>query len=158
MLKNVFRALRVSVLQPRRAWLMVRVAVWAIIFSAAVRFGSLPSALQLLSPSAGGDSAQPFDEEEIASAVQAVLGMNVLVFKQICWKRAALLHRFLALRGHATTIVFGLRKEPAGELTGHAWLEANGKAILEPDDPNYTVTYTFPSTQKCSVDLTCLVD
>ncbi len=158
MVQNALRAVRVMVLRPRRAWLMIRIAVWALVFSAAVRFRSLPSALQLLSPSAGGDLSRCADDEEIARAVQSVLGMNFFVFKQICWKRAALLHRFLGLRGYATTIVFGLRKEDSGELIGHAWLEANGKPILEGEDPNYTVTYTFPSTQECSVDLTCLVD
>jgi hypothetical protein len=152
-LQNVFRALRLSTLRPRRAWLMFRIAFWVIIFSAAVKFRSLPAALQLLSPSAREEPARPADDEEIAGAVQAVLGMNFFVFRQICWKRAALLHRFLALRGLPTTIVFGLRKEPADELKGHAWLEANGKPIMESEAPNYTVTYTFPSTQECSVDL-----
>jgi hypothetical protein len=54
------------------------------------------------------------DQPEIVSAVDAVLGMNVLVFKPTCWKRASLLHRFLGLRGCDTIIVFGLRKDSAG--------------------------------------------
>src|SRR5689334_11798111 len=82
MIQNAFRAVRVIVLRPRRAWLMTRIAVWALIFSAAVRFRSLPSALQLLSPSAGGDLSRYADDEEIARAVQSVLGMNFFVFKQ----------------------------------------------------------------------------
>ena len=152
-LQKVFRALRLSIMRPRRAWLMIRIAFWVIIFSAAVRFRSLPAALQLLSPSARKEPTWHVDEEEIAGAVQAVLGMNFFVFRQICWKRAALMYRFLALQGNATTIVFGLRKEHADDLKGHAWLEANGKPIMEPEAPDYTVTYTFPSTQECSVDL-----
>ena len=45
------------------------------------------------------------------------------------------------LRGLESTIVFGVRKEAAGELKGHAWLEHEGQPIFEPAPPAYTVTY-----------------
>jgi len=153
-LDSTFKALRLTLFRPRRAWLMARIAAWAVILSAAVRLRSLPSALELLSVQPGKtQNEQAALDHELSTAVDAVLGMDRLVFRPICWKRAALLHHFLGLQGCATTIVFGVRKEPGGELKGHAWLEENGRPVFERDEPNYTVTYRFPSTLTCDVDL-----
>jgi len=145
--------MQLIIVRPRRAWFMVRVATWAVVLSSAARFCSLPTALNLLTVKPAGKPGASFDQPEIVSAVDAVLGVNFFVFKPICWKRASLLHRFLGQRGCDTTIVFGVRKDSAGELAGHAWLENGGRAILEPDEPNYTVTYRFPSAEHCSVEL-----
>lgn len=84
---------------------------------------------------------------ELAVAIDALLGLNLFVFKPVCWKRAAVLHRYLALSGTATRIIFGVRKDANGQLDGHAWLEAESEPILETDPPNYTVTYSFPSSE-----------
>lgn len=145
--------MRLFVVRPGRAWLMVRVATWAVVLSAAARFCSLPTALNLLTVKPAGKGGASFDQPEIVSAVDAVLALNFLVFKPACWKRASLLHRFLGQRGCDTTVVFGLRKDSAGQLAGHAWLENGGKVILEPDEPNYAVTYRFPSAEHCNVEL-----
>ena len=145
--------MQLIIVRPRRAWFMVRVATWAVVLSSAARFCSLPTALNLLTVKPAGKPGASFDQPEIVSAVDAVLGVNIFVFKPICWKRASLLHRFLGQRGCDTTIVFGVRKDSAGELAGHAWLENGGRAILERDEPNYTVTYRFPSAEHCSVEL-----
>lgn len=67
------------------------------------------------------------------------------MFKSICWKRAAVLHRYLLRNGVNTRIIFGVRNETSGEVAGHAWLEADGKAILENAPPQYVVTYRFPA-------------
>jgi Transglutaminase-like superfamily len=126
---------------------MARMAVWVLILSAVVRIWSLPRALRLISIQ--GASAGPItDDQELPTAIDAILGANVSVFKPICWKRAAVLHRYVGLRGLESTIVFGVRKEAAGELKGHAWLEHEGQPVFEPAPPAYTVTYTFPSNTK----------
>ena len=133
---------------------MARMATWVTALSFLVRVCPLPRALQLVSTSTrskqNGDAARI---EELSTAIDAVLGMNFLIFKPNCWKRAAVLHRYLAMQGVATTIVFGLRKEPAGELKGHAWLEYEGRPILEPSPPAYKVTYKFPSADSFDVEL-----
>ncbi|HMH45939.1 MAG TPA: lasso peptide biosynthesis B2 protein [Pyrinomonadaceae bacterium] len=123
---------------------MARMAVWVLVLSAVVRIWSLPRALRLISIK-GKPDASITDDQELPTAIDAILGVNVSVFKPICWKRAAVLHRYLGLRGLESTIVFGVRKEAAGELKGHAWLEHEGQPIFEPSPPAYTVTYTFPS-------------
>ena len=61
-----------------------------------------------------------------------------------CWKRAAVLRRYLLLNGIETAVVFGVRK---GEerLAGHAWLERDGRPFLEETEPDYVVTFRYPS-------------
>jgi hypothetical protein len=131
--------------------------LWVAILSLVVKFCSLPRALRIVSASASGkQSSGDSGEQDLATAIDAVLGLNFLMFKPICWKRAAILHRFLSVRGKATRINFGLRKGAGGALDGHAWLEADGHPILESGLSHYTVTYVFPSTAECKVDLTSL--
>lgn len=61
-----------------------------------------------------------------------------------CWKRAAVLRRYLLLNGIETEVVFGVRKENGGQLAGHAWLERDGAPFLEREQPAYTVTFRYP--------------
>ncbi|HEY5885640.1 MAG TPA: lasso peptide biosynthesis B2 protein [Pyrinomonadaceae bacterium] len=129
--------------QPRRALLIFRMANWLVLFTVMIRLLSMPRALQMISAPVRNRSTNT-NEQELASAVDALLATNVFVFRPSCWKRAAVLHRYLALEGIDSTINFGMRKEEDGEMTGHAWLERSGKAILESSPPNYTVTYSFP--------------
>jgi hypothetical protein len=77
--------------------------------------------------------------------IDALLGLNVLCFTPTCWKRAPVLHRYLALQGIQTRIIFGVRKESDAALAGHAWLEADGRPLLEATPPRYTRTYSFPA-------------
>ena len=65
--------------------------------------------------------------EKLGSAIDTLLATNLLMFKPSCWKRATVLHRYLALRGISTSIVFGVMKDAAGELKGHAWLERDDR-------------------------------
>ena len=69
-------------------------------------------------------------------AIDLLLSADVLMFKPICWKRAAVLHRYLLRNGISTRIIFGVRNDTAGKVDGHAWLEANGKPILKPHRPS----------------------
>ena len=89
-------------------------------------------------------SGEALNREELARTIDLLLSADVLVFKPICWKRAAVLHRYLSRNGTPTKIIFGVRNETGGKFDGHAWLEADGQPILEKDPPNYVVTYSFP--------------
>ena len=127
--------------------------MWTLILSCVLRFRSLPTALRTLSvPTDRERRESTSDGQEIATAVDAVLGINRFVFRPVCWKRAILLRKFLAEQGHPSVVVFGVRNE-SGKLTGHAWLETNGSPIHELERPDYTVTYRFPSDEPCRVDL-----
>jgi len=128
---------------PREAWLLLRMAWWVAVLSLAARFYSLPRALQIV---AGGGRAIRAEatETELARAIDLLLATNFLIFTPVCWKRAAVLHRYLSRSGIPTRIIFGVRNESGGKVAGHAWLEREGHPILENTPPEYVVTYSFP--------------
>jgi len=145
----VFVASRKCITQPREALLLCRMAWWGGFLSASARWLSLPRALELVS---GGELRQLTTNDtelpkQLARSIDSVLSANVLFFRPICWKRAAVLRRYLSQNGIATRILFGVKSESKGTITGHAWLEANGQPILENTPPEYVVTYRFPSDE-----------
>lgn len=158
-LRAFFRASRLFLSEPARACLLARMATWVVVLSGLVKVCSLPRALRLVSTDTRGHrNGKTLGRDKLSTAIDAVLGANIFVFKPSCWKRAAVLHRYLALQGTATTIVFGLRKESAGELKGHAWLESEGRPILESSPPSYRVTYTYPSADRFDVELALMAE
>ena len=139
------RGARKIVTRPDEAWLMLRMAWWVAVLSVMARAYSLPRALEIVAGKQnGGRSGEALNREELARTIDLLLSADVLVFKPICWKRAAVLHRYLLRNGTPTKIIFGVRNEAGGKFDGHAWLEADGQPILEKDPPNYVVTYSFP--------------
>ena len=132
------------VYRPGEAWLLVRMAWWVAVLSLTARYYTLPRALQLVAGSTTKQPIHPKTQDELARAIDLLLSADVLMFKPICWKRAAVLHRFLLRNGIPTRIIFGVRNEEGGTVDGHAWLEANGQPILEKTPPEYLITYSFP--------------
>ena len=135
-------------------------AIWVFILSVLVKLQPLPRALRFVAPKRQSpleDSTQESSREQteasLAQAIDLLLGTDLLVFKPVCWKRATILHRYLALNGIATRIVFGVRKEKDGAISGHAWLETGGRPVLEKATPDYVVTYTFPSNDPFDLEL-----
>ena len=129
-------------------------ASWVAVLSLLVKVYPLPRALQIVSTRRRlAPVHSQLEQDELASAIDALLAINVLVFKPVCWKRAAVLHRYLTKKGIDTRIVFGVRRSDQGVIDGHAWLEANGEPILEAELPNYVVTYVYPSSQPFDLEL-----
>ncbi len=129
---------------------MCRMAWWVVVLSVAARRYSLPRALEIV---AGRQSdrptlVDPVEHQRLARAIDLLLSADVLMFKPICWKRAAVLHRYLSQSGTQTRIIFGVRNDRSGTVTGHAWLEVEGQPILETTPPDYVTTYRFPSNER----------
>lgn len=141
------RASRFAVRRPRAALLLLRMAFWVAALSLLVRILPLTHALRLLTP--WRKPAPPADanavQRRLAGLLDTLLAADFWVFTPICWKRAPVLHRFLALQGIETRVVFGVRKGGADELDGHAWLEAAGEPVLEKTRPEYKVTFSHPA-------------
>jgi Transglutaminase-like superfamily len=134
--------------RPGEAWLLLRMAWWVAVLSVTARVYSLPRALQIVAGNKNRrQPAQTTSEHELARAIDLLLSLDFLMFTPICWKRAAVLHRYLSRSGVATRIIFGVRNETGGKVAGHAWLEHDGHPILESAPPEYVVTYRFPSFQ-----------
>jgi hypothetical protein len=141
------KALSLAVRQPSSALLILRMAWWVVIVSIVLRQLPLDRALRFVSPrKVRKRAAEQRDSSpgRIADLLDALLQTDLLAFTPTCWKRAAVLHRFLALNGIETKIVFGAQVNGNGELKGHAWIEANGEPLLEKAKPDYKVTYVFP--------------
>lgn len=142
----IYRAGRKFFRQPGEALLLCRMAWWVVVLSVAARRYPLPRALEIVAGRQDTRAAiDPVDEERYARAIDLLLSSDVWMFKPICWKRAAVLHRYLSPR---TRIIFGVRNDAAGQVTGHAWLEADGEPILEATPPEYVTTYRFPSNER----------
>jgi hypothetical protein len=86
---KIERAVRLILLRPRRAWLLARIAVATIKLSGVLRFRPLPSALGMFSVATNDDGRElaPRDAE-VVTAVDAVLGMDLLMFRAVCWKHS----------------------------------------------------------------------
>jgi len=155
------RGTRKAFFAPAEALLLLRMAGWVVLLSVAVKVLPLPRALRLVSTKTRVPANVPQVEiqTQLASAIDLLLKTDLFVLKPSCWKRAALLHRYLALNGISTRIMFGMHRKSGGSIRGHAWLEASGSPILETTVPNYSVTYAFPSHETSEeIDLNLLAE
>ena len=153
----ITRGSRKIINKPGESFLIFRMAWWVSWLSVLVKLRPLPRALELVAakpkPAANQGATSEETMNRLAGAIDLLLRTNLFVFKPVCWKRAAVLHRYLTLSGINSKIVFGIRRGAQGELDGHAWLESNGTPILETIAPNYKVTYSFPSDDPFEADL-----
>jgi len=156
--KLVVRGTRQLYRDPSRAILLLRMTSWVGALSLIARVLPLPRALNLVRPlrKSSPGTNQRLSTRELAAVLDSLLSRKFLFLQPVCWKRAAILHRFLALGGTDTKIVFGLRCDADGSLSGHAWLEAGEEPILESEVPKYTVTYSFPSNEAFNMELSSL--
>jgi len=142
-----WRAVRLVLSEPGSALLAVRMGAWVLALSLLVKLMPLPRAMALVAPRRIARDT-PHDaahvQATLARLLDSVLAADFWVFTPTCWKRAPVLHRYLALEGIPTRVLFGVRREGFDALTGHAWLEAHGQPILEKTPPDYKVTYSFP--------------
>jgi hypothetical protein len=141
------RAARLVLNEPGAALLALRMGAWVAALSLLMRLLPLPRAMRLVAPRRM--RRRPDDatevQERLARLLDSVLAADFWVFTPTCWKRAPVLHRYLALSGIETRILFGVRRGAGGDpLSGHAWLEAEGHPLLETTPPDYKVTYSFP--------------
>jgi hypothetical protein len=140
-----WRAGRLLRRDPQAAGLVLRMGAWVIIVSLLIKICPLPRLLRLvtLHPRRSAED-HTIPPGELARLLDHLLRANVWVFTPTCWKRAIILHRYLALNGTATSIVFGVRQSSERILDGHSWLEIEGKPFLEASQPDHLVTYIFP--------------
>jgi hypothetical protein len=151
----VGRAGRLLVRNPGDAALSARMALWVVLVSILARLMPLPQAHRVVAARVRGARRHSSNvaAARLAQAIDRVLRLDLFLFKRSCWRRALVLHRFLALHGIESRINFGLKKG-GGALHGHAWLERDGQPFLEDDAAGYVVTFSLPpappSWETCS--------
>jgi hypothetical protein len=133
--------------EPSDALLLARMALWVAALSVLIRVMPLPRILRLMQPRtrAGAAVNAAATQARLAHLLDLLLATDFLFFTPTCWKRAPVLHRYLALAGIETRVLFGVRKDGDGLLAGHAWLERGGQPLLEASAPDYKITYAFPA-------------
>jgi hypothetical protein len=126
--------------------MLLRMAFWVTVLSVLVKILPLPKVFRFIAPPL--KATTPTDpqavQEKLASLIDRLLSLDVFVFTPTCWKRAAILHRYLVLNGIRNRIIFGVRNAQEKLLEGHAWLEAGDEPILEKIAPQYKKIYAFP--------------
>ena len=120
-------------------------ALWVVLASLLARLMPLPLAHRLVSTRVRTGPHGPSADvpARLARAIDRLLRLDVFMYRRSCWRRALVLHRFLALHGIDSRVNFGL-KRTTGELQGHAWLERDGQPFLEDDAGAYVVTFSLP--------------
>jgi hypothetical protein len=131
--------------KPREAWLVIRLSFWVVVISYLLPRCPLPRLLRWLSPRCRNVNYQPrLAPQRAAYWLDRLLNAHVWVFTPVCWKRALVLHRVLAREGIETRVLFGVRQGSSNPLDGHAWLECEGRPLLEKEPPDYVVTFAYP--------------
>jgi Transglutaminase-like superfamily len=140
-------AVRRTAVQPRDAFLSARMAAWVVVLSAVARLTSLPRAqkIAIFNLRSGMPRKVSRTPAQLAQTIDSILQVNLFVFRPSCWKRSLVLHRYLALNGIASTIRFGVRREGGNKVDGHAWLEHNGRPLLEDNAASFVITFSLPA-------------
>lgn len=78
----------------------------------------------------------------IASIERLLRDGGRLVVPGNCYERSLLLYRFLSEAGAGVALVFGIRRDPGG-LSGHAWIELDGRALADATTESYEPVVRF---------------
>jgi Transglutaminase-like superfamily len=140
------RLMRSVCREPDVVFLAVRMACWVVLISALARLCSIPRTFRLVTPVSRGvfRCEARLAPSRLAAVLDQILRTNVAAFTPTCWKRAAILYRYLRLAGHEPQILFGLPRTAVPRLTGHAWVELDGNPVCEATRPDCVVIYRFP--------------
>ena len=137
-------AARLGLRNPRSLLLSARMSAWVVVISIASRLVSVSMMFRLAETRRRWAPEAILPADEIARRIDRLFHSGP-VRDGSCWKRAAVLRRYLLLNGIETDVVFGVRRQSGGELAGHAWLEHEGTPFLEREDPQYVVTFRHPT-------------
>ncbi len=106
---------------------------------------SLPALIRFFDAEAKSGK-QAVDLDRLIQLAKGLLNLRIGFLSPNCVKQSLILFHFLRKQGHPANIHFGISKNDAGDLHGHAWVSLAGKPFAEPEDPrsNFKETYVFP--------------
>src|SRR5262245_35982076 len=83
--------------EPDVGFLALRMASWIVVLSALAPLCSIPRAFRLITPLGRGIFAceRRLAPARLAAVLDEMLRLDVAAFTPICWKRAAILYRYL---------------------------------------------------------------
>src|SRR5690242_11062212 len=107
---RIAAAVRLGVRDPRSLLLSVRMSAWIVLISIVARLVSLPTMFRLAETRRRWPPSALLPAEELARRIDRVFHAG-LVKDGSCWKRSAVLRRYLQLNGIETDVVFGVRRQ-----------------------------------------------
>ena len=129
---------------PGGVWLFIRIGAWAFLMPILVHFLSIPDLMRFITPRK--NSSKQWRQDKLRNMAFFWAGQKKPLLRGTCLKRSLVLYRYLRLQGEPAQIFFGMRKEQ-GELKGHAWVLIDGKPVLDNEDLNYQVVYSYPEAK-----------
>ena len=124
---------------------MMRMASTYVAVSILARLTSLPRAFAAVSPARRDVAPDERRVERVVDALNTLLAAGLPGIHPQCWRRAAVLHRFLRFEGVDTAIVFGVAPQASVRIEAHAWLERDGRPFAEAENvANYRRLFEFP--------------
>jgi hypothetical protein len=133
---------RLAFRDTRTFLLTMRLAYWILVVSLIAPLFSLPEMLRFVEGRLRTPRQPRWSPIELSRGVERILASG-LIPDGACWKRAAVLRRFLRAEGIDASVAFGIR-DAGQKLVGHAWLERQGLPYLEHEHPQYIVTFRHP--------------
>ncbi len=109
------------------------------------RILSLP-ALILFFDAKSTSGKLPVDLDRLIQLTKRLLNLKIGFLSPNCVKQSLILFHFLRKYGHPAKIHFGISKNDAGNLHGHAWVSLDGEPFAEAGNPRneFKETYVFP--------------
>jgi hypothetical protein len=143
------RVARVLGRDPGRAVLMMRMASTYVAVSVLARLTSLTRAFAAVSPARRDVAPDERRVERAVDALNTLLAAGMPGIHPQCWRRAAVLHRFLRFEGVDTAIIFGVAPQTSAAVEAHAWLERDGLPFAEAENvTSYRRLFEFPAREK----------
>jgi Transglutaminase-like superfamily len=99
----------------------------------------------------GGDGAPaPYEDRELAAWVDGWLYSLPRPWRHTCLKRSAVLYHLFRGDGRDVELCIGVRRDAAGALAAHAWLQRAGAPYLEAEASTpsaYRIIARFPEPE-----------
>lgn len=142
----------------KKIWTLLRVGLVVFRIRLSLRFKTLPSVLDQVSPLS--TTAEPDDEtmRRLVGYVDRWLKWFPYNKKGNCFPRSLALYEFARQLGYPVVFHCGVRRD-ASNLDGHAWLTLGSHAFYEPGKQwqHFTVTFSYPPDRTIGVSQTSVV-
>lgn len=114
-----------------------------------IRNRNMPDLLESLDPGVSVRKRERARLDKTVGFTDSLLSYRIFQRYGRCLLRSLVLFRFLRGQGWPVEIYFGVRKTCEGhaDITGHSWLDLNGKPFLEDDSQQntYVTTWCYPN-------------
>jgi hypothetical protein len=135
---------------PHRARLSAQAIALRLRLGALLRGRSLPGLLGFITPKPPAIRPAPLPLAYEALRVAEGLLERLRIAPDTCLYRALARYAVLKSAGHPARFLMGIKPPTNTEITGHAWVELDGKPAFEAVDPDLVITFAYPARAEAS--------